>query len=88
MSIYYTVAGDDPSKTALTFGASNAVLSVVIPVLDDCFRIKRRDIQALFDFIDTQQKIYINAAISLAVWEAVYIVFAVIPALIKILHKP
>lgn len=83
--IYYTIAGDDPSKTALIFGTANAAIAAILPGLESAFRIKRRDIQVLFDFIDTKQKIYINAAISLAMWEAVYIVFAVIPAVIKIL---
>lgn len=85
--IHYTVAGEDPSKTALTFGATNAVIGIIVPVLEDNFRIRRRDIRAFFDFFDSKQKIYINAAISLSIWEAIYIVFAILPAVLKIIKS-
>ena len=83
--IHYTVAGDDPYKTAMTFGNVNAAIGVVLPVLEKAFRIRRRDFRAVADFSSSQQGIYINAAISLAVWEAVYIVFAILPAGIRVL---
>ena len=85
LTIYYIVAGDDPSKTAMTYGAANAAVEVIVPMLEKSFRIKHRDFKVLCDFIETQQKIYINAAISMAVWEAVYTVLAVLPAVIGLL---
>jgi len=85
--IYYSVATDDPYKTALTFGAANAAIGMILPLLENNFRIKKRDFRALANFYDTRQSIYINAAISLAVWESIYIVFAIIPAGIRILRS-
>jgi len=86
LTIYFTSAGDDPSKTALLYGAANAVFGSITPVLENNFRIKKRDFQAFADFLTQEQSIYLNAAISLAVWEAVYIVFALFPV-IKVFAK-
>ena len=81
LTIYYTVAGSDASKTAMTYGAVNAALGTLSPLLDDHFRVKHRDFRTSVDFISAEQKIYVNAAISLAVWESVYIAFALFPIL-------
>jgi len=83
LTIHFTAAGSDPSKVALSFGAANAAFSAVVPILDRSFRIKKRDFQTNADFDADKQTIYINAAISLAVWEAVYIVFAMMPVFYK-----
>jgi len=85
--VYYSIANDDPYKTAITFGAANAAIGTLAPFLENNFRIKKRDFMAVANFYDTQQTIYINAAISLAVWEAFYIAFAILPAGIRILKK-
>jgi len=77
--LYYTSAGDDPAKTAMIFGASYAVFNTIIPMLEKNFRIKKRDLRAFADFESREQKIYAKAAVSLAVWEVFYIVFALFP---------
>jgi len=82
LTIHFTAAGDDPAKTAMSFGAANAVFGAIVPILENSFRIKNRDFRAAADFDSTQPGIYVSAAVSLAVWEAVYIVFALLPALI------
>jgi hypothetical protein len=79
--IYYTAAGTDPATTALSFGAASAAFGAVAAALDEGFRIKRRDFRAFADFEAEQPHIYVNAAISLAVWEAVYILFGILPAI-------
>jgi len=79
--IYYTAAGDDPSKAAVAFGTANVAIGVIVPALESCFRIRRRDFRVVADFTAMKQGIYINAAISLAVWEAVYVFLAILPAL-------
>jgi len=87
LKIRFIAADEDPVKAALTFGASNALFGVVLPLLESAFRVKRRDVSSSVDFNATEQSIYLNAAISIAVWEAVYITFAALPALIKIFGK-
>jgi len=87
LTIHFIAAGEDPSRTAMLFGASNAAFAVVVPVLESSFRIRRRDLKASADFEAAEAYIYIKAAVSLAVWEAFYIVFAVVPALIRMIKN-
>ncbi|MCL2226959.1 MAG: DUF2953 domain-containing protein [Oscillospiraceae bacterium] len=86
LTIHFTSAGEDASKTAMAYGAANAAIGMLTPILENNFRIRRRNFSVSSDFLEQQQSIYVNAAFSLAVWEAVYIVFALFP-LIKILFK-
>ena len=83
LTIRFISAGDDPSKTAMTFGGASAAFRVILPVLEKHFRIKRRDLRASADFNAEKPKIYVNAAVSLAVWEAVYIALALLPLITK-----
>jgi len=83
LTIYYVAAGDDAAVTALSFGAANAVLEMISPALEDRFRVKRRDFRTYADFQAAEQSIYIEASLSIAVWEAVYIALAMVPVLIK-----
>lgn len=88
LTIRLTTGGEDPSKTAMMFGAANAAFGTVMPMLDMVFRIRRRDLRAEADFDAVETLIYVKAAISLAVWEAVYIFFAILPLLSVIANKP
>ena len=81
LKIHYTVAGEDPFKTAMTFGSANAATGIIIPLLEEKFRIKKRDIQISADFESEEQKIYLNIAISIALWEAIYVIIALLPIL-------
>ena len=83
LTIRFVAANEDPSKTAMVFGGADAVFGAVVPVLENCFRIRRRDFVASADFNATKPKIYLNAAISLALWEALYIAIALLPLLTK-----
>jgi len=81
LSLYYTSAGEDPAATALRFGAANAVFAAIVPGIKETFRVRRIDLRTWFDFNDNKQGIYAKIAVSLAVWEAVYISFALLPAI-------
>ena len=83
LTVHLIFADKDPSKTALAFGAANAAFGTVLPFLGRAFRIKRRDFHAYADFEAIEPTIYIKASISLAVWEALYIVFAILPIILK-----
>jgi len=76
LTIHYTAGGDDPASAALTYGAANAAFNTIVPLLEKAFRIKRKDLRAEVDFDTSEPLIYVHIAISLAVWEAVYIALA------------
>ncbi|MCL2201607.1 MAG: DUF2953 domain-containing protein [Oscillospiraceae bacterium] len=86
LTLHMTVAGDDASKIAMTYGAANAAIGELTPLLENNFRIKKRDIAFHPDFISEEQTIYANVIFSMAVWESLYIVFALFP-IIKILFR-
>ena len=87
LTIHYTAAGGDAATTALTFGGANAVFGALAPLLENNFRVKRRDFRAATDFTGAEQKIYVHAVISIAVWELLYIIFALFPIITSLL-KP
>ena len=83
LTVRFVSAGEDSAKAALMFGAYNAVLAALIPVLENSLRIRRRDITSSTDFEAENPSIYAKAAISLALWEAVYVFFAILPLFTK-----
>jgi len=87
LTLYFTVGGEDAAKIAKTYGVVNAAVGELLPILDNNFRIKKRDIQFFTDFINQKQTIYANATFSLAVWEGFYIVFALFPILGIVLRR-
>jgi len=86
LTLYYTAAGEDPAKTALQFGAANAVFAAILPGIKENFKVKRVDLRTWFDFIENKQGIYAKIAVSLAVWEAIYVISALFPV-IKAMFK-
>jgi len=84
LTLHYTSAGENPANTALQFGAANAVFEALMPEIKRNFRVRHLDLGAGFDFTSEEQKIYAKAALSLAVWEAFYIAFALFPIIISI----
>ena len=87
LTLHLALANDDPYKAAMTFGYLNSAIGTVLPLLEKSLRIKRRDFQTAVDFEAAEHYIYINAAISIAVWEAVYITWALVPTLLKTFGK-
>ena len=79
LTVHFVAASADPSKTAMIFGGANAAFSLVVPLLENCFRIRRRDLRTAADFDAIKPGIYVNAAVSIAVWETVYVAFAILP---------
>lgn len=48
--LHYTAAGDDPYKTAVTFGYVNAALSTLAPMCTQRFEVKDCDVRTDIDF--------------------------------------
>jgi hypothetical protein len=83
LDIRFVAAGGDPYKTAMAFGAANAAYGALLPMIDNSFRVKNRELSASADFDAATHSIYVKAAISVAVWEAIYITASIIPALLR-----
>ncbi|UOO36901.1 hypothetical protein IZU99_06325 [Oscillospiraceae bacterium CM] len=83
LTIFYEAASGNPAETALLFGASSVGFGFLIPILENNFKIRRRDFRSSFSFDSSEPYIYVKARLSLAVWEVIYIAFNPALALLK-----
>ena len=87
LTLYYTSAGEDPANVALQFGAANAAIETIVPMIKRNFRIRRLDLKTAVDFESLKPGIYAKASISIAVWEVFYIISALLPMITSALFK-
>lgn len=67
LEVRVLLAGDDPASTALSFGRVNALVGMVLPLLEQNFHIRRRDIRTSVDFQRPRSEVCAKAALSLTV---------------------
>jgi hypothetical protein len=58
-------------------------LGLILPLLENNFNIKKRDLRTAVSFELTEPYIYIQAKLSLLVWEFVYIAFGAFTSFMK-----
>lgn len=83
LTIYYMAAGTDPAATALYFGGVSAGYGMILPLLENNFNIKKRDLRATVNFEVSEPYIYVKAVLSLAVWEVFYVAFSLLVNILK-----
>lgn len=74
--LHLTWAAGDPAAAAMGFGAANAAMGMIYPILDHNFTIKKSDVGVTVDFDGDEPRLYLNAALSLTIGQGV--AFAVI----------
>lgn len=87
LTVHYTAASDDPAKAAMTFGYASAGVNALMPAVENIFRVKERDVGVSVAFDTDESKIYLDAQLTLAIWEILYIVLAVWPPVKAILGQ-
>ncbi|MBQ2057885.1 MAG: hypothetical protein II490_04535 [Oscillospiraceae bacterium] len=80
LKFYYTSASPDPYDAAMNYGKSSALAGVVLPLAEKAFRIKKSDIRTFVSFDGEGDRIYISAKLTLMIWEIIYVVCGLIPA--------
>jgi hypothetical protein len=83
LTIHYMAAGTDPASTALYFGAASIGYGLILPLLENNFKIRKRDLRATVNFETSEPYIFVKAVLSLAIWEAVTIAFSVVKNMMK-----
>lgn len=63
LRLYFCFGGDDPAKVALTFGGASAGAGMIVPLLQQNFRIKEMDIRNSVDFTSMENRVYAHADI-------------------------
>ncbi len=70
-----TIASDDAFKTAMMFGASAAGSGILLPIMENNFKIRKKDIEVNADFEITESIAKLAARISIAVWQVIILGF-------------
>ena len=55
-----TMAGDDPCDLAVNYGKAWAAVGNLMPLLEQLFVIKKRDVQVACDFVGSQTVLYLR----------------------------
>ena len=67
LEVKLTLAGDDPCDLAVNYGKTWAATGSIIPILEELFVIKKRDVQINCDFTAQETKIYAAADITILI---------------------
>ena len=67
LEVKLTLAGDDPCDLAVNYGKTWAATGGIIPILEELFVIKKRDVQINCDFTAQETKIYAAADITILI---------------------
>ena len=65
LQLYVTFGGDDPARSAVSYGRAWAVIGAITPYLERIFVIKKRDIQPVFQY--NNQKMQVKAHLVLTI---------------------
>lgn len=77
----------DPAKAAMLYGGAWALIGEILPVLENIFIIKDRDIQATIDYLSDETTIFVQAQLTLTLGEILWIgIYYGISALRKFLQ--
>jgi hypothetical protein len=65
--------GEDPAGSGVTYGRAWAAVGALIPVLENTFNIRKRDIRVNIDFTSSETIIYADGSILLRVGDILWI---------------
>lgn len=85
LTVHYTVASDDPYSAAMTYGYASAAVGALMPVIENIFKVKKSDVGAAVTFDTNEAQLYIDAQLTIAIWEIIYIALAVVPVIKPVL---
>lgn len=71
LEIYILLAGGDPASVAVAFGSANAIIGMVLPLLEQNFHIRQRDIRTAADFQRAHSEVRAKVSLSLTVGQGV-----------------
>ncbi len=80
LTFYYTSASPDPYDAAMNYGKGSAIIGSLVPIAEKAFRIKKSDLRTFVSFDGEGDKIYTEAKLTLMIWEIIYVVCGLIPA--------
>lgn len=73
LTVYLCMGGEDAAAQAEGYGRAWAILGAATPVLENTFRIGRRDLQAVLDWSETSTTCFAQAEVRIRVGGALYL---------------
>lgn len=67
----FIAAASDPALAAMEYGYANAVIGMIWPLFENNFKVKERRIRTAVDFQAAAPTVYVYAALSLTIGQAV-----------------
>lgn len=61
LSLYFCFGGEDPASVARGFGGMNAGAGMIVPLLQQHFRVKELDVRSSVDFAAAETRVYAHA---------------------------
>ena len=73
LTVYLCMGGADAAAQAVGYGRAWAILGAAAPVLENTFRIGKRDLQAVLDWSVTSTECFVRAEVRIRVGGVVYL---------------
>ena len=73
LRLHYVSASDSPYSAAMNFGYASAAVGMVLPLIENAFNLKNRDITTDVSFTEKSSTIYAKANVSIIIYQALYI---------------
>lgn len=87
LDLELVLAAGDPAAAALAFGGTNAALGMILPLLEQNFDIRRRNIRTAVDFERKTPAVTLGAAVTLTIGQGAALAFHLgrkaLPALLQ-----
>lgn len=74
LELKVTLAGDDPADLAVNYGRANGALGALWPMLERCFKIKKRDVSVRCDFTAEETTVFAALRITITLGRSVALV--------------
>lgn len=79
--------GEEPDERALNYGRAWAAIGSTMPLLEQAFRIRKRDVRAVYDEKAEQIHLYLSLQISILLGQLIHLAFQALRRFIVIQKK-
>lgn len=85
--LHLTVGGTDAAACALNYGRVCAAVGGILPVLENTFRIRRRDIQVQWDYAQQGLDCFVQAELTVRIYEMLALAAASLKLLLRLYQE-
>lgn len=87
LTLRFVSAAQDAMSAALAFGYSNMMIGIFLPIFEQNFTVKKRNISTDVDFSVQKPTVYLNVMLSMRIGEAITLAIRLLICLICIKQK-